>query len=85
MTIAPVCPDCGRVEWLGDGILVTQEHTDAVARRLTLSTKPERRWTCIACRHVADRPSALDDHLESIADAQVGEPREVLSSSRGTR
>ena len=67
MNLVPPCPDCGHVEWLGDGLLVALDHGAAVARRLVLATQPERCWSCFACWHPVTRPSALHDRLEAIA------------------
>lgn len=87
MRIAPPCPRCGRVEWLGDGLFVSQRHSVAVAERLVVSNSPERRWSCMACWHAVDRPSALDTLLEEIAaEAEPADTRDSRTSEgAGTR
>ena len=72
MRIAPPCPKCGRVEWLGDGLFISQDHAVASVTRLVVATREERRWSCMACWYEAERPSALDATLEEIGAA--GEP-----------
>ncbi len=67
MRIAPPCPKCGRVEWLGDGLLISQDRAVAVVQRLVVANRPERQWSCMACWHAVERPSALDTLLEEIA------------------
>lgn len=79
MSLVPPCPDCGRVEWLGDGLLVTLDHGAAVARRLVLATQPERCWSCFACWHPVPRLSALHGRLEAIA----GEAADAVHSGNG--
>ncbi len=69
MRIAPPCPKCGRVEWLGDGLFISQDRAAASVRRLVVANRPERRWSCMACWYEAERPSALDSVLEEIATA----------------
>ena len=75
MTFAPPCPACGRVEWLGDGVLITQDHARASVRRLTVATRPpgDRRWSCMACWHAVPESSHLHELLEEIAAVGLGE------------
>lgn len=83
MTLAPPCPACARVEWLGDGVLITQDHARARARRLTVATRPpgERRWSCMACWHAVPSPSHLHELLEEIAATALGERQEDPASN----
>lgn len=83
MTLAPPCPACARVEWLGDGVLITQDHARARARRLTVATRPtgERRWSCMACWHAVPSPSHLHELLEEIAAVALGERQDDLDAT----
>ena len=67
MRVAPPCPKCGRVEWLGDGLMISQDRAVAVVQRLVVASRAERRWSCMACWNAVERPSALDTLLEEIA------------------
>jgi len=69
MRVAPICPQCGHVEWLGDGLFISQERAAATVRRLVVASRPERRWSCMVCWHEVPRPSELDTTLEEIAAA----------------
>lgn len=75
MTFAPPCPACGRVEWLGDGVLITQDHARAKVARLTVPTRAPgaRRWSCMACWHAVADTSHLHELLEEIATVGLGE------------
>jgi hypothetical protein len=74
MRLAPPCPKCGRVEWLGDGLFISQDRAAAVVQRLVVSSRQERRWSCMACWYAVERPSALDSVLEEIATAAETAP-----------
>jgi hypothetical protein len=84
MRIAPPCPKCGRVEWLGDGLFISQDRAAASVRRLVVANRPERRWSCMACWYEAERPSALDSLLEEIATAAETEPARADEATRVT-
>ncbi len=79
MRVAPHCPECGRVEWLGDGLLISQDRAVAVVQRLIVASRAERRWSCMACWHAVERPSALDTLLEEIAAS--AEPSATTSAA----
>lgn len=86
MRIAPICPRCGHVEWLGDGLFISQERAAATVRRLVIANRPERRWSCMACWHEVPRPSELDTTLEEIAAAgEAGDPVRARESAEGAR
>jgi hypothetical protein len=83
MRVAPPCPKCGRVEWLGDGLFISQVHAAASVQRLVIANRLERRWSCMACWYEAERPSALDTLLEEIAT--TAEPNQATRADEATR